>query len=171
MALYEYLPTVPIDVEGNLWRGGGSGALYLATDTQGTTPLTPRDANGTPFPGGLVTITALGMIPGFFIDDYPVVMWRSGTAPPVPLEAAGARIPRGGTAGQVIRKSSAVDYAVEWGDAPSGGGGGGGGSGGGNGDYWNKQQTAPVVTIGPTAPWPTDAPPGALIVRLTGSGA
>lgn len=50
---------------------------------------------------------------------------------------------------------------------------GGGGSGGGapnNGNYWNRTQTAPVIVIGAAAPWPTSAPEGALIVRLTGTG-
>lgn len=33
-------------------------------------------------------------------------------------------------------------------------------------DYWSRSQTAPVRIIGPADPWPTDAPEGALIVRL-----
>lgn len=50
---------------------------------------------------------------------------------------------------------------------------GGGGTGGApnNGTYWNRNQTAPVVTIGANAPWPNSAPEGAVIIRLTGTGA
>lgn len=39
-----------------------------------------------------------------------------------------------------------------------------------NGSYWNREQTVPVVTIASNAPWPTSAPEGALVVRLTGTG-
>lgn len=35
---------------------------------------------------------------------------------------------------------------------------------------WTRQQTVPVVTIGSNAPWPHEAPPGALVVRFTEGG-
>lgn len=40
----------------------------------------------------------------------------------------------------------------------------------GPGDYWTKNQTAPVVVLSATAPWPTEAPPGALVVRISAGG-
>lgn len=35
-----------------------------------------------------------------------------------------------------------------------------------NGGYWSRAQTAPVVVIPANAPWPAEAPPGALVIRL-----
>lgn len=170
MTLYFYLPSTAIDINGNLVTSG-TGNIYAPDDAAGANALPIKDENQMAINGGL-TVTPLNLIPGFALEGYPVVLWRSGSIV-IPLEAAGARIPRGGTTGQVISKASVDDYDVAWIDPPasSGGGGGGGGTGVSNGDYWNRQQTVPVVTISATAPWPTDAPAGALIVRLSGAGA
>lgn len=166
MTLYNYSPSVAIDVLGNLVTSG-TGLIYAVEDTAGVNPLTLLDPNGNPMVGG-VDVTPLHLIPGFAVEDAPVALWRSGSVS-IPLSADGARIPGGGTTGQMLVKNSPSNYDVQWADAPTGGGGGtGGGTGAGNGDYYNKQQTVPVITIASNAPWPTDAPVGALIVRLTG---
>lgn len=81
-----------------------------------------------------------------------------------------ADLPVGGMAGQVLAKISDADYDTIWINPPAGGGSGGGG----NvpiADYWTRNQTAPVVIISGNAPWPTAAPEGALIVRVSGTGA
>lgn len=166
MTTYSYSPSVAIDVNGNL-VSSGNGLIYAISDTAGVNPLPIKDENGVTISGGL-EVTPLRLIPGFIIEDAPMVLWRSGSVT-VPLSADGARIPPGGSTGQHLVKASAVNYDVGWSDPPAGGGGGGGGgTGTGNGDYWNKQQTVPVITIASGAPWPSDAPAGALIVRLTG---
>ena len=86
---------------------------------------------------------------------------------------AAADVPVGGMAGQVLTKISELDYDVQW-KTPAAGTGGGGGGGSTiitNGEYWNRNQTARVIVIGAAAPWPGDAPEGAVIVRLSGTGA
>lgn len=83
-----------------------------------------------------------------------------------------ADLPVGGTTGQVLSKNSDLDYDTHWINPPAGGGGGGGGGAVVPvGDYWNRLQTAPVIAIAANAPWPTAAPEGALIVRISGTGA
>lgn len=166
--MFVFPPHVALDINGDLARGSGN--IYAAGDTAFATPLVPRSADGA-LMDATITITPLNMTPGFQLEDHPVVYWRSGNAAPVLLEAAGARIPAGGSAGQVVGKASSTDFDVAWVDPPAGGGTGGGTGGGGSVDAWSKQQTAPVITISATAPWPTDAPAGALIVRLSGAGA
>lgn len=125
MTLYSYSPKVALDINGNLVQSG-KGSIYAITDTAGATPLTIKDANGSVITGGL-EVTPLRMIPGFTIDDHPAVMWRSG-AIVIPLEADGARIPRGGGLGQSLVKASANDFDVTWGAAAGGGGVGDGGT-------------------------------------------
>lgn len=165
MTIFSYSPAVAIDINGNLVTSG-TGLIYAVSDTAGVNPLPIKDENGTVITGGL-DVTPLHLIPGFTIEDAPQVLWRSGSIT-IQLDADGARIPPGGAAGQLLAKNTQGDYDAGWVDPPVGGGGGGGGTGSGNGDYWNKQQTVPVVTIASNAPWPSDAPAGALIVRLTG---
>lgn len=121
MTLFTYSPKVAIDIFGALVQSG-KGNIYAPTDTAGATPLAIKDASGSAITGGL-EVTPLRMIPGFTIEDYPVVMWRSG-AIVIPLEADGARIPPGGTPGQTLVKGSANDFDVAWGAPASGGGGG-----------------------------------------------
>lgn len=83
-----------------------------------------------------------------------------------------ADVPVAGFSGQVLTKNSDLDYDVSW-KTPSAGSGGGGGNGTiiTNGDYWNRNQSAPVIVIGAAAPWPSAAPEGAVIIRLSGTGA
>lgn len=118
MTLYSYSAKVALDINGNLVQSG-KGNIYAITDTAGATPLTIRDANGSVITGGL-EVTPLRMIPGFTIEDQPAVTWRSG-AIVIPLEADGARIPRGGGLGQSLVKASANDFDVTWGAAAGGG--------------------------------------------------
>lgn len=121
MTVYSYSPKVALDITGNLVQSG-KGNIYAVSDTGGLNPLPIRDAGGTPIVGGL-EVTPLRLIPGFLLDDEPAVMWRSG-AIVIPLEADGARIPRGGNAGQSLVKSSGNDFDVAWGAAAGGGAGG-----------------------------------------------
>lgn len=122
MTIYPYSPTIPIDINGNLVVSG-SGNIYDPDDVDGLDPLIPLGANGLALPSMSLEITPLRLIPGFF-QDRPVVVWRSGSAAPVVLEAAGARIPPGGNPGEVLKKLDQEDYSVEWG--VDGGGSGGG---------------------------------------------
>lgn len=86
---------------------------------------------------------------------------------------AAADVPVGGFAGQVLTKISDLDFDAQW-RTPAAGSGGGSGPGTGtiitNGDYWNRNQTSPVIVIGAAAPWPSSAPEGAVILRLSGQG-
>lgn len=119
MTRYSYSPAVAIDISGNLVTSG-SGLIYAVDDTGGSSPLPIRDQNGTVISGGL-EVTPLRLVPGFLLDDYPQVMWRSGSIA-IPLSADGARVPEGGSRGQVLAKDSAEDYSVGWVDPPTGGG-------------------------------------------------
>lgn len=71
-------------------------------------------------------------------------------------ESNGARIIRGESAYEIAVAEGFTGTQAEWIDSL-----------GGSTSGWTRQQTVPVVTIAPSAPWPHEAPPGALVVRFT----
>lgn len=146
---------------------GGQGKIVALEDTVTLTALPITDLQGIPFTNNMLTASGVGVLPAFRTGDYrAAVSWVSGNyrmdIPALDM------IPGGGIEGQVLAR--AAGGGLEWIDPPQGGGSGGGG-GVPSGDYWNRTQTAPVIVISASAPWPTSAPEGALIVRLSGQGA
>lgn len=145
---------------------GATGQIYDVDDLAAANPLNITDLSGVPIEGGRLVAAPNGVLPRFRENSTrTVVSWVSGPhrmdIPCLDL------IPPGGSAGQVLTLTLSGELA--WADAPTGGGGGGGGIS--SGDYWNRTQTVPVIVISAAAPWPTSAPEGALIVRLSGTGA
>lgn len=170
MTVYSFAPNAVLNPETGEPVVFGTGKIFLPTDMAFANPLTITTSVG-------VTTTEVKVRNGgsesFTITASGFVYWwdPSGGIPPIGLQAVATGLPPAGLAGQVLAKASNADYDVSWIDPPAGSGGGGGGGGTSNGDYWNRTQTVPVITISATAPWPTSAPEGALIVRLTGTGA
>lgn len=141
------------------------------------TIFSPGDPTRTPLPlftvagaslPNPVQVNSNGFGPPFIVRDLDRVAWEGGGFSGFFTSYEGIKnvaVAAQAAAEEVQRKALAGEL---------GGGSGGGGGGGGapnNGAYWNRTQTAPVITIGASAPWPTSAPEGAVIIRLTGTGA
>lgn len=150
------------DSQGNIARDA-VGRIYALSDTAEARPLAVTDLNGVPFPDNVVPSSGVGVVAPFRVNGYTVVSWVSG---PFRMDIPAVDIiPSDGAPGQVL--SLGADGALVWIDPPVSTGGGGGGTS--SGDYWNRTQTVPVIVISASAPWPTSAPEGALIVRVSGT--
>lgn len=121
MTIYTYSPRSAVTIAGLLAPIGASGQIFASNDLTQSTPLTLTDANGVQIPN--IVVSPLGMLQGFRVDGHPTVVWKSGPYTAM-LEADGARIPLGGTAGQILTKASGTDFDVVWSAAPASGGGG-----------------------------------------------
>lgn len=121
MTTYVYSPRSAVTIAGLLAPVGASGQIFASSDLNQTSPLTLTDANGVQIPN--IIVSPLGMLGGFRVEDQPTVVWKSGPYTAM-LEADGARIPQGGTAGDVLVKTTGADFAVGWAAAPASGGGG-----------------------------------------------
>lgn len=141
------------------------------------TIFTPGDPSKTPIPLSTVAgaslanpiqVNAQGFGPAFIHQSLDRVAWSGGGLEGFFTSYEG--IKNVALAAQAAAED--IQRRIATGEL-GGGGGGGGGTGGApnNGVYWNRTQTAPVVVIGAAAPWPTAAPEGAVIIRLTGTGA
>lgn len=141
------------------------------------TIFTPGDPSKTPIPlstisgaslANPVPVNAQGFGPPFMHPTLDRVAWSGGGMEGFFTSYEGLKNVA------LAAQAAAEDIQQKIASGELGGGGSGGGSGGGapnNGAYWNRNQTAPVITIGASAPWPTSAPEGAVIIRLTGTGA
>lgn len=144
----------------NVVAANAAVTIFAPGDPQ-QTPLAIKSTSGMPLPNP-ITVNNMGYGDAFIHETLGRVAWSGGgftgffTAhDSIMQEAVAAR----------IAAEAAAQAAIE---AAQNGGGGGGGGGVNNGNYWNRTQTAPVITIGATAPWPTSAPEGAVIIRLSG---
>lgn len=126
------------------------------------TPLTITTTSGLPMTNP-VRVNERGFGSAFMHATMDRVAWSAG-------ELTGFFTSYEGIKNVALAAQAAAEEILRMAQAGELGGGGGGG-GINNGDYWNKKQTVPTVTIGAASPWPTAAPEGALIVRLTGVGA
>lgn len=136
--------------------------LYKPGDTA-RTPLALTTLYGTPLPNP-VQVNYLGFGPAF-ISDLEQVAWSAGELGGLFTSFVGLKDVA--VAAQLVAEDiRARALAGEFG----GGGGSGGGGAPNNGVYWNRNETVPVKVISASAPWPTSAPEGSLIVRLTGTG-
>jgi hypothetical protein len=78
---YTFVPQAAVDQAGEILREG-SGQVYSPDDPLAETPLAIRDLNE-------ITMTQIDIVPTgmteAFQAELPMVYWRSGDAPPVPL--------------------------------------------------------------------------------------
>lgn len=100
------------------------GQVYDITDTSHTTPLSLESSTGSPLSLNEVAANGDGVLPVFVaVGDHPLVTWVSGAYENDLI--AVDYVPTGGTAGQVLRKTSNADFDLEWGSsdggAPAGG--------------------------------------------------
>lgn len=127
-------------------------------------PITIGTSSGLPL-ANPVRVNDKGFGPAFTHPTLDRVAWSAG-------DLTGFFTSYEGMKNVALAAQEAADEVLRMAKAGElGGGGSGGGGGVSNGDYWNRNQTVPVVTVGAAAPWPSSAPEGALIVRLTGTGA
>lgn len=106
-----FAATLCVDESGSV-ADSAVGQIFASTDLTATSPLTPTDLNGTPFPAGQIISSSLGVVPPFRVPGYVSVDWVSG-AFRVPVVCVD-QLPLGGTTGQTIQKVSNTDYDVQW---------------------------------------------------------
>lgn len=108
-----------IDASGNA-ASNASGQIFAPTDASASTPLSPVDLFGLPFPGDDIVASSLGILPAFRINGFTAVDWVSGgfriSIPCID------QVPTGGATGTYLKKKSGSNYDVEWVAGTSGGG-------------------------------------------------
>lgn len=164
MPTYLYGPNAALDVETGLLLGNTTGMVYGVTDITYSAPLLVTDLNGIE---GVEVNAYQGITQSFRVEDNASVVWvDSNSGTPVALDALGGNVPPGGGTGQVLSKTSELDFEAQWVDQTGGSGGGTIDGIPGLRDALNE--AGKVLVLNPLDPLPEAAtlPNGTLVVRL-----